>query len=61
MKKYHNFENKNKYLCDCLSNFLKLNGIYYEKSGCGAGCFHFEILADENEVSLINKFLDSIF
>ena len=57
MKKWYNFETAFVTLADRLSAYLKRNGIYYERSGA-FGNYHFEILADENDVNAINAFLD---
>lgn len=57
MKKWYNFETAFVTLADSLSAYLKRNGIYYERSGA-YGNYHFEILADENDVNAINTFLD---
>lgn len=57
MKKWYNFETSFKPAADALSVFLKRKGIYYERSGA-YGNYHFEILADDNDVNAINTFLD---
>ena len=57
MKKWYNFETSFVSLADALSAFLKRKGIYYERSGAFAN-YHFEILADDNDVNAINAFLD---
>ena len=57
MKKWYNFETAFVTLADSLSAYLKRTGIYYERSGA-YGNYHFEILADENDVVTINSFLD---
>lgn len=57
MKKWYNFETAFVPLADALSAFLKLREIYYERSGA-YGNYHFEILADDNDVNAINAFLD---
>ena len=57
MKKWYNFETSFVSLADALSVFLKRREIYYERSGA-YGNYHFEILADENDVNAINSFLD---
>lgn len=57
MKKWYNFETSFVSLADGLSAYLKRKGIYYERSGA-YGNYHFEILADENDVISINSFLD---
>lgn len=57
MKKWYNFETAFVSFADSLSNYLKRNGIYYERSGA-YGNYHFEILTDENGVNAINEFLD---
>lgn len=58
MKKWYNFETAFVSLADALSAFFKRCGIYYERSGA-FGNYHFEILADENDVNAINSFLDA--
>ena len=57
MKKWYNFETAFMSLADALSAYLKRNRIYYERSGA-YGNYHFEVLADENDVNEINAFLD---
>ena len=57
MKKWYNLETAFVTLADSLSAYLKRNGIYYKRSGA-FGNYHFEILADENDVNVINSFLD---
>ena len=57
MKKWYNFETAFVSLADGLSAYLKRKGIYYERSGA-YGNYHFEILADGNDVNAINAFLD---
>ena len=57
-RKYYSFETMFRSLKDELSDFLKGAGIYYELSGMYAG-WHFEILANENEVVRINNWLDA--
>lgn len=58
MKKWYNFETAFVTFADSLSAFLKRKGIYYERSGA-FGNYHFEILADENDVISINAFIDA--
>lgn len=58
MKKWCNYETAFLTLANDLSAFLKRSGIYYERSGA-LGNYHFEILADSNEVNEINSFLDA--
>lgn len=58
MKKWYNYETSSASLADRLSAFLKRKEIYYERSGA-FGTYHFEILADENDVISINAFLDA--
>ena len=57
MKKWYNFETAFVTFADSLSAYLKRAGIYYERSGA-YGNYHFEILADANDVNAINVFLD---
>ena len=57
MKKWYIFETAFMSLADALSAYLKCSGIYYERSGA-YGNYHFEILADENDVNAIDMFLD---
>ena len=57
MKKWCNFETAFVTLADSLSAYLKRNGIYYVRSNAFAN-YHFEILADENDVNAINSFFD---
>ena len=58
MKKYYNFDTCFISLKRALSEFLKNNGIYFEPSGAYS-YYHFEILADNNELEKINRFLDT--
>ena len=58
MKKWYNFETAFVTLADAMSAYLKRKGIYYERSGA-YGNYHFEILADENDVISINAFIDA--
>ena len=57
MKKWYNFETAFVSLADSLSAYLKRKGVCYERSGA-YGNYHFEILADDNDVNAINAFLD---
>ena len=58
MKKWYNFETSFVTLADVLSAFLKRSGIYYERSGA-FGNYHFEVLADVDDVAIVNAFLDA--
>lgn len=58
-RKYYNFETRFVSLRDELSIFLKLHGIYYECSGAHS-FYHFEVLCNEDEVKLVNNFLDGV-
>jgi hypothetical protein len=57
MKKWYNFETSFVTLANDLSAFLKRSGIYYERSGA-FGNYHFEVLADMDDVVTVNAFLD---
>lgn len=57
MKKWYNFETSFVTLANDLSAFLKCSGIYYERSGA-FGNYHFEVLADMDDVATVNAFLD---
>lgn len=57
MKKWYNFETSFVTLANDLSAFLKCSGIYYERSGA-FGNYHFEVLADMDDVVTVNAFLD---
>ena len=57
MKKWYNFEMSFVTLANDLSAFLKRSGIYYERSGA-FGNYHFEVLADMDDVVTVNAFLD---
>lgn len=59
MKNNFSFETNSRSLADLLSRYLKLNGIYYERSGCFSG-FYFSIEATAAEVDMIDGYLDSI-
>lgn len=58
MKKWYNFETSFVTLANDLSAFLKCSGIYYERSGA-FGNYHFEVLADMDDVATVNAFLDA--
>jgi hypothetical protein len=58
-RKYYNFDTRFISLRDNLREYLKSNNIYYELSGAYS-YYHFEILANENELAKVNEFLDSI-
>lgn len=58
MKKWYNFETSFVTLANDLSAFLKRSGIYYERSGA-FGNYHFEVLADMDDVVTVNAFLDA--
>lgn len=58
MRKYYNFETMFRSLKDELREYLHEIGVYYELSGCYSG-WHFEILANQEEVEKINKWLDA--
>lgn len=57
-RRYYGFNTMFRSLKDDLRVFLKRAGIYYELSGRGAG-WHFEILANDDEVVSINNWLDA--
>ena len=57
MKKWYNFETAFVTLADSLYDYLKRNGICCVRSNA-FGNYHFEILADENDVNVINSFFD---
>ena len=59
MKKYYNFETRFISLRDALREYLHNNNIYYELSGAYS-YYHFEILANNEELEKTNSFLDSI-
>ena len=58
-RKYYSFETRFVSLRDELGIFLKLHGIYYECSG-GYSFYHFEVLCNEDEVKIVNNFLDGV-
>lgn len=58
MKKWYNYETAFLSLADDLSAFLKRSGIYHERSGA-FGHYHFEVLADMDDVVAVNAFLDA--
>lgn len=58
MKKWYNFETACVTLANDLSAFLKCSGIYYERSGAFCN-YHFEVLADTDDVAALNAFLDA--
>lgn len=63
MRKFYGFDTMFTSLKDGLRALLKKHGIYYELSD-GRGCFdtamvwHFEINANDDEVAIINAWLD---
>lgn len=57
-RRYYGFNTMFRSLKDELRAFLKGAGIRYELSGMYAG-WHFEILANEEEVVRINNWLDA--
>lgn len=57
MEKWYNYETSSILLAERLSAFLKRSGIYYERSSAYSN-YHFEIVADDNDVNAINSFLD---
>lgn len=63
MKKFYNFETLFLGLAEGLAEFLNENGIYREISegsfDMGSRGYHFEILADADEVKMINAWLDA--
>ena len=54
-KKWYNYETAFLTLANDLSAFLKRSGIYYERSGA-FGNYHFEVLADMDDVVAVNAF-----
>lgn len=60
MKDIFSFETNNRKIADRLSRYLKLNGIYYERSGCFTG-YYFSIEATAAEVDRIDSYLDSVY
>lgn len=58
MKKYYNFDTRFISLRDALREHLKKHNIYYELSG-NYSFYHFEILADREQLEQINAFLDT--
>ena len=58
MKKWYTFETSFVTLANDLSAFLKRSGIYYERSGA-FGNYHFDVLADMDDVVTVNAFLDA--
>lgn len=58
MKKWYTYETSFLTLANDLPAFLKCSGIYYERSGA-FGNYHFELLADMNDVVVVNAFLDA--
>lgn len=58
MRKYYNFETRFISLRDALRAWLHDNGIHYELSGAYS-YYHFEILANPEELEKINAFLDT--
>ncbi len=57
-KKYYSFETRFISLRDALREYLKNNDIYFELSGAYS-YYHFEILANPEQLKNINTFLDS--
>lgn len=58
MKKYYNFETRFISLRDALREYLHTNNIKYELSGAYS-FYHFEILADREQLERVNAFLDT--
>ena len=58
-KKYYSFDTRFISLRDKLRAFLHESGIYYELSGAYS-YYHFEILANAEELDKTNIFLDSV-
>ena len=56
-RKFYSFETMFRSLKDELRSFLKTSGFYYELSGCFGG-WHFEIRLSEDEVQIVNNWLD---
>lgn len=57
-RKYYNWETRFRSLKDGLRAYLKEIGVYYECSECFDG-WHFEIKANEEELTKINNWLDT--
>lgn len=58
MKKYYHFDTRFISLRDALRSYLQENNIYYELSG-NYSYYHFEVLANPDEIQKINAFLDT--
>lgn len=58
MRKYFNVE-LNKDDAEKLKVFLKEKGIYFEPSSC-YNLIHFEIKVNEEELKIVDEFLDSL-
>ena len=58
MRKFYNFETMFFSLANELKAFLNIEGIYAEVSSVGNG-YHFEIMANTDEVEMINDWLDA--
>lgn len=54
--KWYSLETNNRALRDSLRHELRMAGIKFELSSCPGG-FHFEVLADKDQVRNINRFL----
>lgn len=60
MRKFWNFETGIEELRDKLRAMLHGNNIYYELSSAGKA-WHFEIKCNDEEVALVDEFLDRYF
>ena len=54
--KWYSLETNDRSLRDSLRTELRMAGIKYELSACEGG-FHFEVLADKDQVRALNRFL----
>jgi len=58
-RSFHSYVTRDINRRDNLRRFLKGMGVYYELSDCFTA-YHFEILADPEQVDIINAFLDRL-
>lgn len=55
--KWYSLETNDRDLRDALRTELRRAGIKYELSACEQDSFHFEVLADTDQVRALNRFL----
>jgi len=58
MKRYRSFETWFLDVAEALKEYLDDMGVYCEVLGVGRG-YHFEVLLDDEEVKIVNRWLDN--